>query len=215
MITEIAFGESFHLLTKAEDNTFNAPFLETLNLALESVWDVMYFPILRFIVNNAPPAVAVRLSQPAARFQDLIRTVADTVAKFRRSKSSGRSLDHDVVFDSMSHLDDKVLLVEASDILIAGSDTTATTLAVAIQKITECPGILRRLKNEMKEAGIVTEQDYKLVKLEQLPYLVSSQDNCRAQLNGIRLPVSRKPCGMPWQSPDDFHGLYLMVQSLS
>jgi cytochrome P450 len=174
VITEVAFGESFHLLTKAENNTFNAPFLQALNLALESIWDAMYFPIIRVIVNHAPPTVAAMLSQPAARFQDLIRTVADTVAKFRRMKSSGKSLDHDVVFDSMSHLDDKVLLVEASDILVAGSDTTATTLSVAIQKITECPGILRRLKNEMKEAGIATEQDYKLVKLEQLPYLVSS-----------------------------------------
>jgi hypothetical protein len=215
VITEVAFGESFHLLTKAENNTFNAPFLDSLDLALKSVWDVMYFPIIRVIVDNAPPAVAVMLSQPVARFQDLIRAVTDTVAKFRKLKSFGKSLDHDIVFGPMSQLDDKVLLVEASDILVAGSDTTATTLAIAIQKFAEYPGILSKLKSEMKEAGIVTELDYKLVELEKPPYLVCSLDICCAQLNSIRLRVSRKLCGMLWQSRDDFHGLYLMVQSLS
>jgi hypothetical protein len=130
-------------------------------------------------------------------------------------KSFGKSLDHDIVFGPMSQLDDKVLLVEASDILVAGSDTTATTLAIAIQKFAEYPGILSKLKSEMKEAGIVTELDYKLVELEKPPYLVCLLDICCAQLNSIRLRVSRKLCGMLWQSRDDFHGLYLMVQSLS
>lgn len=175
----------------------------------------MYFPIIRVIVDNAPPAVAVMLSQPVARFQDLIRAVTDTVAKFRKLKSFGKSLDHDIVFGPMSQLDDKVLLVEASDILVAGSDTTATTLAIAIQKFAEYPGILSKLKSEMKEAGIVTELDDKLVELEKPPYLVCSLDICCAQLNSIRLRASRKLCGMLWQSRDDFHGLYLMVQSLS
>lgn len=167
---------------KAENNTFNAPFLESFDLASESVWDLMYFPILRVIVNNAPPAIAVKLSRSAARYQVLLGAVADTVANFRQLKSSGKSLDHDVVFDSMSHLEDKVLLAEATDILVAGSDTTATTLAIAIQEMIKSPTILKRLKDELGEAEIATEQDYKLVKLEKVPYLVCILVNCHAQL---------------------------------
>lgn len=214
-ITEVAFGESFNLLVKAEKSTFNAPYLESFDLASESVWDLMYFPILRAIVNNASPTVAVKLSQSAASYQGLLRAVADTVAKFRRLKSSRKSLDHNIVFDSMSHLEDKVLLAEATDILVAGSDTTATTLAVAIEEMIASPTILKKLKDELREAKIATEQDYKLVKLEQLLYLVCRLVNCRAELNAIRLPVLRKPCATQWHPRDDFHGLCLKEQGLS
>ncbi|OAL43320.1 cytochrome P450 [Pyrenochaeta sp. DS3sAY3a] len=172
-ITEVAFGESYNLLIKAEDNTFNTPFLGAFDLASDSLWALMYFPILRIIVNNTPPVVAAKLSRSAAGYQGLVRAVADTIASFRRFKSSGKSLDHEVVFDSMSHLEDKVLNGEATDILVAGSDTTATTLAISIQEMIKSPNILKRLKDELKEAEIATEQDCKLVKLEQLPYLTA------------------------------------------
>jgi hypothetical protein len=171
-ITEVAFGESFNLLTKAEDNTFNAPFIECFDLAAESLWDLLYFPLIRTIINKCPPTVAAKLSQPAAKFQGLIRAVADTVANFRRLKSSGKNLDREIVFDSMQYLDDGLVLAEATDILVAGSDTTASTLAVAIYEMMENPTILEHLRKELKDAGFVTKQDFELVKLEQLPYLV-------------------------------------------
>ncbi|KAF1936129.1 cytochrome P450 [Clathrospora elynae] len=116
-ITEVAFGESFNLLTKAENNTFNAPFLESFDLASESVWDLI---------------------KSAARYQGLLRAVADTVANFRRLKGSGKSLDHDVVFDSMSHLDDKVLLAEATDILVAGSQDYELVKLEQLPFLTAC-----------------------------------------------------------------------------
>ena len=69
----------------------------------------------------------------------------------------------------MQHLDDELVQAEASDILIAGSDTTATTLAVAVQAIIENPTIFTNLRNEMKDAGITAEHDFDLLRL---PYLV-------------------------------------------
>lgn len=171
-ISEVAFGESLNLLVEAENNTFNAPFLASFDLALETVWDLMYFPVIRVIVNNAPPILAARLSPSAARYQGLISAVTKTVTKFRQSGISGKNSEQEVLFDSMSHLDDKVMLAEALDILVAGSDTTATTLSVAIEEMVKKPSIFKRLKTELVEAGIVTEQDYTLTKLEPLPYLV-------------------------------------------
>ncbi|CAN9098161.1 unnamed protein product [Alternaria alternata] len=172
-ITEVAFGESFNLTTESEDNTFNTPFIECFDLASESLWDLLFFPFIRTIVNKCPPAVAARLSEPAAKFQGLIRAVAATVANFRRLKSSGKCLNREIVFDAMQHLDDELVQAEASDILIAGSDTTATTLAVAVQAIIENPTIFTNLKNEMKDAGITAEHDFDLLRLEQLPYLTA------------------------------------------
>ena len=168
LITEIAFGKSFDLLIKAENNTFNTSFLECFDMASESVWDLMYFPILRVMVNNAPPTIAAKLSQSEARYQSLLGAVANTVAEFRQSSSFGKSLELEVVFSCMSHLDDTVLLAEATDILVAGSDTTATTLAIAIQEIIKRPAILKKLKDELRELGFVIEEDYKLVELEKL-----------------------------------------------
>jgi cytochrome P450 len=72
----------------------------------------------------------------------------------------------------MQYLDDDLVLAEATDILVAGSDTTASTLAVAIYEMMENPTILEHLRKELKDAGFVTKQDFELVKLEQLPYLV-------------------------------------------
>ncbi|KAB2102850.1 hypothetical protein AG0111_0g8982 [Alternaria gaisen] len=172
-ITEVAFGESFNLITESEDNTFNTLFIECFDLASESLWDLLFFPFIRIIVNKCPPAVAAKLSEPAAKFQGLLRAVAATVANFRRLKSSGKRLDREIVFDAMQHLDDKLVQAEASDILIAGSDTTATTLAVAVQAIIENPTIFKKLRNEMKDAGITAEHDFDLLRLEQLPYLTA------------------------------------------
>lgn len=189
VITEVAFGESFNLLTESEANTFNAPFLETFDLAANSFWDIEHFSILRVVISSVPSAVAGKLSRSAARLQGLLLAVADTVTKFRRLKSSGKSFDHVVVFDKLSDLDDVQLQGEAADILVAGSDTTATTLAVAIEQIIERPAVYTRLRKELRDAGYLREQDYELQKLEQLPYLVGTPMNCRAKLTVTSLAV--------------------------
>jgi cytochrome P450 len=141
-------------------------------LAAESLWDLLHFPLLRTIINKFPPALAAKLSRTAAVFQGLILAVANTVANFRHLKNSGKNLGREVVFDSMQHLDDTKMLAEATDILIAGSDTTAFTLAICIQEMMENPTIFEQLRKELKDAGIATEHDFELVRLEQIPYLV-------------------------------------------
>jgi hypothetical protein len=168
-------------------------------------------PIIRTIINKCPPALAAKLSEPAARFQGLIQAVANTVDGFRLKKSSGKSLDHEVIFDSMQHLDDKLMLAEATDILVAGSDTTAFTLSVAFQEIMEKPVIFEQLRKELRDAGIVTEQDFDLVKLEQLPYLVCTSIRLRYAANIVRPLVSRKHYALLCQRLDDFHESYRLV----
>ncbi|KAI4943432.1 hypothetical protein J4E91_009341 [Alternaria rosae] len=173
LITQMAFGESFNLLTKAEDNTFDAPFHRCFDHAAESLWDMLYFPSLRTIAFTCPHGVAAMFSTAAVRFQALISTVASTVANFRRLKTSGKSFDHELVFNSLEHLDDELVLAEAISILVAGSDTTAFTLAIVVQQMTENPAIFVKLRNELRESGITANEDLGLLRLEQLPYLTA------------------------------------------
>lgn len=65
------------------------------------------------------------------------------------------------------------MLAEATDILVAGSDTTATTLAVALHQLTRNPEAYAPLKYEIRRANLKTVEDYDLKSIEQLPYLVS------------------------------------------
>ncbi|KAH6858880.1 cytochrome P450 [Alternaria rosae] len=171
LITQMAFGESFNLLTEAEDNTFDAPFHRCFDHAAESLWDMLYFPSLRTIAFTCPPGVAAMFSTAAVRFQALVSTVASTVANLRRLKTSGKSFDHELVFNSLEHLDDELVLAEAISILVAGSDTTAFTLAIVVQQMTGNPAVFVKLRKELRESGITTNEDLGLLRLEQLPYL--------------------------------------------
>lgn len=97
------------------------------------------------------------------------------VNKFQDLKSVGKAFDHAVVFDDLSDLDTASLVAEATDILVAGSDTTATTLAVTLHQLAHVPEVHAALKQEIRHAGLRTSDDYDLTRLDQLPYLVSIQ----------------------------------------
>jgi cytochrome P450 len=172
VISEFAFGESFNLLTDAEDNTFSAPILDTFNQTIAATWELIQFPILRFIAINAPLPLAAKLSTAAAKHRVLHNAIQASIDKFRSLQRAGKSFDHVVIFDQMEGLKDRDLLAEATEVLIAGSDTTATTLSVAIEEMIKKPTVWEKLKEEVKGAGLVTEQDYETRKIEQLPFLV-------------------------------------------
>lgn len=95
------------------------------------------------------------------------------VKKFQDLKSVGKTFDHAVVFDDLAYLDTASLIAEATDILVAGSDTTATTLAVALYQLAHGPEAYAALKQEIRHAGLRTPEDHDLTHLDQLPYLVS------------------------------------------
>ncbi|KAH3947302.1 hypothetical protein HBH98_125320 [Parastagonospora nodorum] len=173
VISEFAFGESFNLLTDAEDNTFSAPILDTFNQTIATTWELIQFPILRIIAINAPLALAAKLSTAAAKQRVLFDAVQAAIDKFRSLQKLGKSFDHVVIFDQMEGLKDRDLLAEATEVLIAGSDTTATTLSVAIEEMIKKPAVWEKLKGEVKGAGLVTEQDYETRKIEQLPFLAA------------------------------------------
>lgn len=172
LISELAFGQSFNTLENCTDSSLRGHFVETFDRLSEVLWTLIYFPTVRFIAKTLPPALAARVSPAAERSQNLLEAAGRTLAQFKSKQASGKTLEHEVVFDRLTGLSDSVLQEEAVGILVAGSDTTATTLSVALEQITRNPAIYRKLKQELSSAGLVTEGDYDLLGLEQLPYLV-------------------------------------------
>lgn len=111
-----------------------------------------------------------------------IQTVQSCVDNFRARKASERSADPEVVFDSLSALPNHLIHAEATDILVAGSDTTATTLAVGLYQLTQNPVAYEALKKEIREANLKTAKDFDLKLIEQLPYLVRMTNKDRDDL---------------------------------
>lgn len=82
----------------------------------------------------------------------------------------GNTTPHPVVFDHLSSISYDLRVTEALDVLIAGADTTASTLTSGILHILSDPDIhakLRQALNDTDAAGV------QLLELEKIEYLVS------------------------------------------
>jgi cytochrome P450 len=92
-----------------------------------------------------------------------------------------------VIFDSLHHLPDEAVGLEAVDFLVAGSDTTAFTLASAVWHMCHNSSIKHKLAAALKEAFPDQPEGYypSLMQLEAIPYLVA----CVKESLRIAMPV--------------------------
>ncbi|KAL4902025.1 hypothetical protein BDW74DRAFT_181183 [Aspergillus multicolor] len=190
LITDIGFGNSFDLTDKARGSGFETDFLQAFNLVATSIWEFMYLPVTRFLVGLLPLSVTIALGGPSAHMARLVMTVSDTVTKFRSLKATGKSESREVVFDGLVGLNDGEMKAEATDILVAGSDTTATTLSVAIFQLCKNPKVYDELKREIRQQHLQAAEDFNLTALEKLPYLTAVVKEALRFANAVpgRLP---------------------------
>lgn len=177
IITKVVFGESLHQIDTAEGRDFDTSFTHILDAMLVGTWDVLYLPVLRKVMNWLPPSVQIVLggaNRKKAEFLSAVESIISNNSK--RTKASINDVaDGDrraVVFDALK-LNATDTFAEVQGLIIAGSDTTATSLTVCLWKIVQNPSVYSTLKKELGEANLVTKKDFDLVALEQLPYLVS------------------------------------------
>jgi cytochrome P450 len=83
-------------------------------------------------------------------------------------EKNGNTTSHPVLFDGLSTLPHKTKVGEALVILIAGADTTASTLTTGLLHILSNPLICDKLTRELCEE----DSSFQLLKLEKLEYLV-------------------------------------------
>lgn len=86
----------------------------------------------------------------------------------------GNTTTHPVVFENLSSLPHDYKVTEAVDILIAGADTTASTLTAGFMHILSKPAIHSKLVDALRGVDISVDDPSaaRLQELEKIPYLV-------------------------------------------
>lgn len=134
----------------------------------------------------------------------------------------GNTTTHPVVFENLSSLPHDYKVTEALDILIAGADTTASTLTAGFMHIISNPTIYSKLADALRAANISVDDPSaaQLQELEKIPYLVridtpnkqkliasltTRQTACVKESLRIAMPVpGRLPRVVPHNSGEPF-----------
>lgn len=169
LITDYAFAKSKALIENSDDN-FESRSLLALDAAGLGLWDAIYQPVIRKLANRIPQSWISMLSED---LHALFGLLDEAKASYESYKSSEKR-EYPVVFDGMKFVADDALVVsEAVDILIAGSDTTAFTLNSGIWYISKNPQIKRKLSEALKAALPDPDTQPTLLQLEAIPYLAA------------------------------------------
>ncbi|KAF5268200.1 hypothetical protein FOXYS1_908 [Fusarium oxysporum] len=93
------------------------------------------------------------------------------VEQWRQAREKGTNVKHPIVLDNLESLDDDALVAESLDLLVAGSDTSATSLTVAVMEILSHPSIEKRLVEELDAAIPDKDNLPSVISLEKIAYL--------------------------------------------
>jgi cytochrome P450 len=108
-----------------------------------------------------------------------VKTVEKASRDFQSARSSRNVGDGEVILERLIDLSPTDFEEEARNILVAGSDTTASTLSNAVYYICSNPDVKEKLVTVLDEFAISHDGKMDLSSLEKIPYLVSRP----AQLN--------------------------------
>lgn len=241
---EFCFGDSGGMMDE-DPNGFNSKFLEAFSVSTGAVVTFRRYPWLRTLSSKVPEGMLRFLNPEAAGIFDILEVSyqfsgppfwEDDVYAYLQTTQFGKTcikrwrqvhekeLDHEhrLVLDSLESLNEDELLGESMNLLIAGSDTSATSLTIAVLEILSHPEMHTELVEEL-EAAIPDKDNLPPVQtLEKLPYLVSNRScsTCRtaktntntqiANYMGGRLHASRKQFGSPQLYLDGFPELFQM-----
>ncbi|KAL2060395.1 hypothetical protein VTL71DRAFT_9790 [Oculimacula yallundae] len=179
IISEYAFAQCFNALDETSGPKFEWPLIKALDIALEVVIDFVYVPGLHWFADHASRKLSLMINPKIKNFfdfQDLLtvccmQTAGAIVKGFRESSQDKESRTHIPLFQAISSLSDEALLNEAITLITAGSDTTATTLGVAVYEILSDQTIKDKLIMELDQSIVDRNSMPPLQQLEQLQYL--------------------------------------------
>ncbi|KAI9035259.1 uncharacterized protein KD926_004228 [Aspergillus affinis] len=99
-------------------------------------------------------------------------------SSMRHWQKKGNTSSHPVVFDRLQELSDSDEVYEAIDILIAGADTTASTLTTGIFQILSWPSIHHKLLKALEKVQSDEHGALRLAELEKCDYLNAVVKEC-------------------------------------
>ncbi|KAJ5660929.1 cytochrome P450 [Penicillium longicatenatum] len=169
IITEFAFAKSANLIEEKSDE-LDSWFLDAFDVGSQSIVDLQYNAVLRQIVKILPTG-AVKILNPKLR--SILDLQEFTASCMRYWQTSSETSPYPVIFDSLKSISNDAKVSEAMDILIAGADTTASTLTTGFIHILSNDKIKRRLVQAIDEAMPETGTLISLQALEKVEYLAA------------------------------------------
>ncbi|TKA75497.1 hypothetical protein B0A55_04648 [Friedmanniomyces simplex] len=207
IISEFAFGDSFDLLQSIKETSFETNFLKAFDLVATSVLHFTFWPILRTITNSLPQALALRMSDEVAGFVAFNNRVQLARRRFYDSEREGKAKeDQPTIFDQLRGLTEQQSAAEAIDIMVAGSDTTATTLAIGTYQILSNSEIASKLNAELDGAIPDPTDMPDLQTLEKLDYLTAC---CKESVRFAMATPGRLPRIVPPSPPFVVDGMVI------
>ena len=171
---------------------FEADFPKTFDAAAEILWTTTFRPAARQLGEMLPRKLVTTFSPSLRRLFALADEGVSSLKAYQtsvpKSDNNNSSSSSPVIFDSLHHLPDEAVALEATNFLIAGSDTTAFTLASGVWHICRNPTVKRKLATALKAASPEQQRegDYPtLLALESIPYLIA----CVKESLRIAMPV--------------------------
>ncbi|KAI9642648.1 hypothetical protein NHQ30_008379 [Ciborinia camelliae] len=186
IIGDLAFGESFDCLEKTEYHSWVALIIFHFKAAVISA-SFRYYPwLFKLLMMSVPKAT---LQKQRDHFENAREKVQ---RRLQLQTDRPDFLSH--LSRSKQNLSEAEIESTAAIVIIAGSNSLATTLASTTNYLTKYPNTLKRLTNEIRST-FKEESDMDLESLVKLPYLSAVIEE------GLRIcaPV---PLGMPRVVPE-------------
>ncbi|KAH7029778.1 cytochrome P450 [Microdochium trichocladiopsis] len=197
VIMEFAFADSGNMIEE-QPISFSSRFLQAFSVGAESVGTMQRYPLARTIAKTLPAWLIKMMDENIGAIDDMISFSRAAIQRYHTVSEQGKAahLGYPIVLDNLQTLDLDALVAESLDLLIAGSDTSATSLTTTILELLSNPTYLKTLVDEL-DAAIPDKHNFPAgQELEKLPFLSS----CVKE--GIR-HAKAVPGRLPRYVPDD------------
>lgn len=159
--SQLMFGDSFHTLEQGEANEY----IRTLQNTLKGSGIGAELPLVAPILRLLPFQATKELFNNNAYLLDYGKAAVRNM----RSNGGGRNIFANIMAEAEKgeRLDDLDVQVEATNLIVAGTDTTAMTLTYLVWAVMSQPALQSLLEAELDALA----KDYRDADLENLPFL--------------------------------------------
>lgn len=187
ILGEMAFGESFHCIASERHHFWIDLVLNHL-LEITVVDNLRRLSLLRVLGKLFVPSLAMRFRKKHSEYS------REKVAKRLQTTSQRQDFFTNIASKvKLGEVSMEEMTAHASTLIVAGAETTATELSAALYYALKTPGVLEKLKNEVRSRyRLYAEID--AASAQQLPYL-------RAVLNEAMRMHPSGAHGFPRLSP--------------
>ena len=172
LISQYSWGVSSGFL---DDENFNNSFRQAVNEMAPFGHINRFFPILGIIARAMPRWLLSRLKPKATSVLDMQDTVAQKSSSQKKLTKTSRKTVFDGLSDPSLPPEERTpcrLEDEALAVLLAGTETTARVLTLAVFYIYQNRSLITRLRQELRPVMPTPTSEASWTQLEQLPYLV-------------------------------------------